>query len=378
MTHGTLRTLQYKKIEFLNLSLLPGTGKTACIRKLLNTPSLTNKFKKVYINCTCLQSATAIFKAIGTELGLKVGSDREANEQLIENYICNKNHKIVLLILDEIDELIEKKQQILYTIFEWPCLAKSKLILIGIANSLDLTNRALTRLQTLASDAKPRLMHFAPYTKQQIIEIFNCRLEEAGVCDVFPLASIHLLAAKVAAISGDVRRALDIGRRVVEQARCTRSAKDIDYEQLGVSELDAPPKVEKVEMKQVLNVLNSVYSTAGTLNDDGIDAFPLQQKILVCALLLILKSAKNKDITISRLHRVFAKLCGKRNIQAIDETEFAGVCSLIETKGIIRVLKGKISRLNKVQLQWDQDEIVAAIKDKQLIADVLADISCLD
>lgn len=285
---------------------------------------------------------------------------------------------MLLLILDEIDELIEKKQSVLYTIFEWPCLLKSKLLLIGIANSLDLTNRALTRLQTLSSAAKPRLMHFAPYTKQQIIEIFKSRLEEAGVCDVFPLATIHLLSAKVAAISGDVRRALDIGRRVVEQARSTTNANDIDFEQLGVAELDAPPKQEKVEMKQVLNVLNSVYSTAGTLNDDGIDAFPLQQKILVCALLLILKSAKNKDITISRLHRVYAKLCAKRNIQAIDETEFSGVCSLIETKGIIRVIKGKILRLNKIQLQWDQDEIMAAIKDKQLITDILADTSCLE
>lgn len=311
---------------------------------------------------------------IGTELGLKVTSDRESNEELIENYLGRKNRKMLLLILDEIDELIEKKQSVLYTIFEWPCVLKYKLILIGIANSLDLTNRALTRLQTLSIKEKPRLMHFAPYTKQQIIDVFTKRLEEAGVCDVFPPASIQLLSAKVAAMSGDVRKALDIGRRVVELAKASKHGQDIDLEELGVSDLDT----KKVEMRQVLNVLNNVYSTVRTLDDDSIDAFPLQQKILVCGLLLILKSAKNKDITISRLHRVYVKLCAKRNIQPIDESECLGICSLIETKGIIRVIKGKITRLNKIQLQWDQDEIMAAIKDKQLIADILADTSSLE
>jgi Cdc6-like AAA superfamily ATPase len=29
-------------------------------------------------------------------------------------------------------------------------------------------------------------MHFPPYTKQQIVEIFTKRLEESGVLDLFP------------------------------------------------------------------------------------------------------------------------------------------------------------------------------------------------
>lgn len=122
---------------------------------------------------------------------------------------------IRLLILDEIDQLDSRKQSILYTIFEWPSYAASKLILIGIANALDLTDRILPRLQSKC-ELKPQLMHFAPYSKNQIMEIYKQRLESSGVTDVFSPMAVQLLAGKVAAVSGDARRALDIGRRVIE------------------------------------------------------------------------------------------------------------------------------------------------------------------
>lgn len=372
------KPLSFAPFRAERMCVSAGTGKTACMRKLLQPSPLANKFTKVYINCTSLQTPATIYKAICAELCLKAAADKGANLAAIHKYICAKSSKTVLIVLDEIDELIDKKQSVLYSIFEWPTLPKSKIILIGIANSLDLTNRALARLQTQSNDLKPRLVHFAPYTKQQIIEIFKNRLEEAGALDVFPLASIQLLSAKVAAMSGDVRKALDIGRRVVEMAKQQPSGERVDLSDLGVTALDGPAKPEKVELKQVMNVLNSVYNTANTLNDESVDSFPLQEKILICTLLLMLKTTKNKDITVGRLHGVYAKVCAKRGIPALGESEFIGVCSLIETKGIIRIIKNKVPRLAKIQLQWDQEEITRAIKDKQLIANILSDTSLLD
>ena len=83
-----------------------------------------------------------------------------------------------MLILDEIDQIEKsvKSTSDLYNIFEWPFLSKSKLTLIGIANSLDFTERLLPRLE-LKPDCKPIIINFMPYSKEDIINIVKDRLK---------------------------------------------------------------------------------------------------------------------------------------------------------------------------------------------------------
>lgn len=253
-------------------------------------------------------------------------------------------------------------------------MPKSQVILIGIANALDLTDRILPRLQTRC-ELKPRLLHFAPYNKQQIIAIFTERLKEAGVSHVFAPVALQMLAGKVAAISGDVRRALDIGRRVIELVEQNRkqdvlkSLENIEIDIDGVKPLEE----KAVELMQVVDVLNNVYGTTNNLNNEESDSLPLQQKIILCTLLLILKNVKNKDITIGKLHDIYKRVCTKQNILGVDQAEFAGLCSLIETRGIIRVSGKKEPRLHKVHLQWDEEDVTAVLKDKKLLSVILQD-----
>ena len=84
-------------------------------------------------------------------------------------------------MLDEVDQLDSRNQEVLYTIFEWPALPGSSLVLVGIANSLDLTDRILPRLQALPN-LKPKLLHFPPYSKAEIVKIINYRIKE--VCNM--------------------------------------------------------------------------------------------------------------------------------------------------------------------------------------------------
>ncbi|XP_055382672.1 cell division control protein 6 homolog isoform X2 [Condylostylus longicornis] len=373
----------------LYVSGQPGTGKTACISKLLKCEKFSQKLNKVYINCTSISTVASIYKKIKTELKIKsAGKTEKESLAAIEKYL-KSNHKQILLVLDEIDQLCNSKQSVLYTIFEWPSKTHHKIILIGIANSLDLVDRLLVRLNAKCN-LRPKLMNFSSYSKQQIIDIFKSRLEEANVIDIFPPATIQLLAGKVASISGDIRRALDIGRRVIEMAdrdgKTDINIKDLDLANATPNENESSKKIipddnkeknKPVQVRQVASVLNNVYGTSQTLNNDSDYNFPLQQKILLCSLLLMLRKCKNKDITVGRLHDVYRRVCAKRNIQSVDQAEFASLCSLVDTRGIIRLIAKKEPRLSKITLQWDQTEVTDALKDKQLIATILDDDSCL-
>lgn len=148
-------------------------------------------------------------------------------------------------------------------------------------------------------------------------------------------------------------------------------------------------------------MLKNVYSTPQSLNDKTEEneqtELPIQQCILICSLLLILKKSSNRDVTIGRLHDIYKRVCTKQNIMAVDQTEFVGLCSLVDSRGIIRISGKKEPRLQKVKLQkykklvlllqpgcvlqvtlqWDEEEISSIFHDKQLMASIIADISCL-
>ncbi|XP_046736632.1 cell division control protein 6 homolog isoform X2 [Diprion similis] len=359
----------------------PGTGKTASLSKIMLEPEFKAVFKVIYINCTAIKSAGAIYAKIVQDLGLNLAKSEKANKSTVEKYLKSK-HQMLLLVLDEIDQLTTRSQSVLYTIFEWPSKEGSKLVLVGIANALDLTDRILPRLQARC-ELRPKLMHFAPYSKKQIVDIITERLEEANVSDVLNGVAVQMLAAKVAAISGDIRKALDISRRVIEIAEAQRVAQVLQpCNDNGSNTVGSPrkqqeiPQEKSVGLKEVVTVLNSVYGGAQNVNNEE-SIFPLQQKLLLCSLMLILNKGKNKDVTIGMLHEVYKKVCKKRNIHMVDMSEFVSLCSLVETRGVLRIVGKKEPRLSKVHLQWDQDELGGALQDKTMMSEILNDASCL-
>lgn len=120
--------------------------------------------------------------------------------------------------MDELDQLLTAKQDVVYNFFNWPTLRDSQLFVIAIANRMDLP-------QHLAAKVKSRLglqsLLFQPYDKQALVEIVQSRLIEhpKNLQDhkVLQKEAIELAAAKMAGTNGDARRVLDACRYVDQE-----------------------------------------------------------------------------------------------------------------------------------------------------------------
>ncbi|CAK1549795.1 unnamed protein product [Leptosia nina] len=339
--------LDNEKPASLYISGQPGTGKTASLSYILQLDKIRDGYTQVYINCTMMKSAASIYNRFCSELKIKTsGTSEKACLSAIEKYF-SKKHKMILLVLDEIDQLDSKRQSVLYTIFEWPARNDSKIVLIGIANALDLTERTLPRLQARCS-LRPQTLHFAPYSKEQIINIFTNVLTKEDRTNVFSAPALQMLAAKIAAVSGDMRRALDIGRRVIELARRNKFADNKSLDNI------MQDSTVTVELKQVLAVLNEVYGGSRQIDTDVEEGMPMQQKLILCSLLLMLTRGKNKEIVMGKLHDVYKKVASSRNIAPLDLCEMCGACGLLEARGAVSVSGAGGARARKLRLNWDE------------------------
>ncbi|XP_046859561.1 cell division control protein 6 homolog [Xenia sp. Carnegie-2017] len=354
----------------LYISGPPGTGKTACLTHIIEDLQENGvKCDIQCINCMNLSRSHRIFSKIAQEL---TGWDKLTNaeaEKFLEKKFTTKGAPIVL-ILDEVDQLESKRQDVLYTMFEWPSLPSSRLILIGIANALDLTDRLLPRLH-LRPECKPKLLHFPPYSKDQIVKILSARLSEVEVSqNVVDVSAVQFCARKIAAVSGDMRKALDICRRAVEivegEVRRQQILKPVDTSQSSTNE------VKKVTIAHVSKVISAVYGSR-LINTCGGEqpTIPLQQKILICTLLLLQKQSKLRELSVGQLHETYRSICKKRKVSQINQEDCLSLCSLLETRGIVSLKRAKETRSTKVSLKIDEREVEHALKDKILITSIL-------
>ncbi|XP_033728944.1 cell division control protein 6 homolog [Pecten maximus] len=356
------------------ISGAPGTGKTAVLSHILDNVQATHSCKSVYLNCMTLKDSATVYGKLYTDLTGKSPPSSKDRLRAVEKHLTTSGPSIIM-VLDEIDQLDSKNQEILYTIFEWPSMSKSRLILIGIANALDLTDRILPRLQARPK-CKPQLLNFAPYSKDQIAAILKDRIQkiESNGVAVMENSAIQFCARKISAVAGDMRKALDVCRRAVEMVETeVRSQQVLKSASTSLnSPSKQPPAIpKKIGVMQISSVLSEVYGSS--TSSAGQESIPLQQKLVVCTLLLMVKQGRMKEVTMGKLQDTCTKVCKKRQMATHDSSEFQGLCTLLETRGIIGIKKPKDGRLAKVTLKLNEKELEYTLQDKVLISSILQD-----
>ena len=212
------------------ISGTPGTGKTATVRAVVAQLSALvsadelDDFIFVEINGMKVvdphQSYSLLWEALH---GDRVSPSNALN--LLDQEFNNPSPRRVpcVVLMDELDQLVTKNQSVMYNFFNWPGLRHSKLIVLAIANTMDLPERTLSN--KISSRLGLTRLTFPGYSHNQLIRIIESRL--SGVeGDLLDPDAIQFASRKVAAVSGDARRALDICRRAVEIAEAEVSTSE--------------------------------------------------------------------------------------------------------------------------------------------------------
>ncbi|KAK5122487.1 hypothetical protein LTR85_004071 [Meristemomyces frigidus] len=381
------RCLESKSAGCLYVSGPPGTGKSALVDEVIQEYRNTESVTVSVVNCMSVRNAKDLSQKLAEDLGLK---EDGGFEYLRSCFVRSKakDARRYLVILDEVDTLVDLDLDLLYSLFEWSMQASSRLLLLGIANALDLTDRFLPRLKSRS--LKPDLLPFMPYNAAQIAEVVTAKLQtlSSGETQITPFlqpAAIQFCAKKVAAQTGDLRKAFDICRRAVDLVEQDTRERDAEkalqdspsktplMENINLSSpptprstakghlkakpvtaytLETAPKATIAHMAKVTAQVfgNGTTQRLGTLN--------LQQKAVLCALAALEKRKRESQVertmfatpskhsntapTVKQLFEAYSNLCTREKLlHPLTSVEFRDVVSGLETLSLVSAVDGR-------------------------------------
>ena len=348
--------LDERKSIALYVSGPAGTGKTLTVNTVIHTLENKHDFKLININCMSFETLANFYEQVSSQYGSSPKKQRR-NVTNGEQYELNKikdaisqYKNMTVMVLDEVDQLKSKNNEVLRNIFQLPALTNNKFILIGISNALDFTAKMVWVKELDKSNFHE--LRFMPYSKDQIVQIIDHRLkstkgEENSLIDKF---AVEYCARKIASCSGDIRKALDVCRRAIELVE-NNSRKNISRTlDFG---LPLKPKLIQessindntgfgghVDLKLMMTALNKVYGgVVDKLDNESKVYLPSDQQLILCTLLILLKLKSMREVKLSECRQYLSKICSKKGISAEgkSESDILTMCQLLADHGYLEI-----------------------------------------
>lgn len=388
-----------KKSGCIYVSGPPGTGKSAFVHEVCRSASSDGSAKTGYINCMSVKNATDLYRTLLEEfVDITEVTEGEEMDTLKELFMQRKSSYIVTL--DEVDHLLGLDIDLLYNIFDWSLQKSSGLVLVGIANALDFTDRFLPRLK--ARGLKPHLLPFLPYSAAQIASVLTSKLNAllpTGSDQQLPFihpTAIMYLSKKVAIQNGDLRKAFDICRRAIDlveaETRDKHAKMATEITPSPTPSPTKPPLVENINLSSPVvrspSKLKAQAVLANSLAQLTVTTAPratiahigritatvfsngtsqrlrnlnLQQKAVLCSLSAMEQKkrafAENSVLatpskshstapSIKELFEAYTALCKRENaLHPLTSTEFRDIVESLETLSLITAVDGKSGSL---------------------------------
>ncbi|KAJ3281121.1 Origin recognition complex, subunit 1 [Rhizoclosmatium sp. JEL0117] len=360
--------------ECIYISGVPGTGKTATVRQVIKTlqsqisDGSIPEFKYVEINGMKLTDPNQAYCAIyeGLFPGTPKVSAKHACDLLQEVFRKPSTDAVpIILMVDELDLLLTSKQTVIYNLFNWPRLPSSPLILITIANTMDLPERVFSH--KINSRVGGTRLGFHAYTANDLAVIIGSRVGVPGGA-VLSDDAITFVAKKVAGMSGDARRALDICRKGIESLQQIIAKNDASLLAPYISAKDGKPHVTT---KLIQSVIRDLFSPTVV---PFISNLSLHQKLFLLAIRKYMRKTGTTDaafVDVVDEHKALCAVVGDTGItppntwlcQKLALQLFAGRLILMEVgKGV-----SAGDPMQRCKLNVSEGDLVLGLRDDKVL-----------
>jgi len=377
-------------------------------------PKISHKIYVTNINCMSLKNPKMIYKKLLEEFSPRnqITEESEILNALNALFIPQKIRKDTakyVCILDEIDYLITRDQEVLYKLFEWPIKSNSRISIIGIANALNMTDRFLPRLKS--KNCEPQYLNFNPYEMKDMINIIKDRLDilnEQVISNentendngntiivnndktkikpqdyLIQDSAVELCARKIAG-TGDLRKALDVCKQAIEFAEADLRNRTILLKRNPVQPVKESSiflkkaatyntpitSIKEVPQVTIMHILKATNNAFGSASIQKLKRLNVQQKVIVCVMMNILN--KKEENVVGKLNAEYINSCRKyRMISPVSKSEFNDLVSMLESCGIITLGKARDERNRKFTLHVQENEIRKAVSDLPFLLQIL-------
>lgn len=387
--------------KVIYVSGTPGVGKTATIREVIKQLSAKlqvenngNKlFNYVEINGLKIVTPQASYEVLWKKISGKQASANTALTYLQSYFESEENaaeRLPLVVLLDELDQIVTKNQTVMYNFFNWPTIKTAKLIVIAVANTMDLPERLLST--KISSRLGFNRIPFTSYTYEQLSLIIRHRLENLSKSNdklIIAKDAIEFASRKVASVSGDARRSLMICIRAVEIAEM----EFLNKTRKERKELDGKYTVT------IMHIMKAVNETATSPITNYLYSLPFMSKMVLASLLISKKRLGLAEVPIGHMidelniqfeTLLFTSLKNKLKEEDMDfiETMYGSNngdpttkfrvngCSYIlnefEEAGILAMQQIKTERSKLLRLNVSDDEIMTCFKKDPLIDELIS------
>ncbi|CAL8101051.1 unnamed protein product [Calicophoron daubneyi] len=347
------------------ISGLPGTGKTASVNAVLaylsNSSGHHPTFRRISVNGMQVNDPKQVYVHIYQQLTGRILTAKHAAEQLEREFcapagvrrqhvfrsLCPSSNadslEAVVLVVDELDLLCTRRQDVLYNLFDWPTRPRCvrPVIVLAIANTMDLPERLLH--PRVASRLGLTRLTFAPYSHEQLVSIVRSHLNES-VSNTFQEKALELASRKVAAVSGDVRRALDICRRAVEivatadQSKSTKQEIRIEHINAALKEMFTTPKLTAIRSC-------SIY-----------------EKLFLRSLVSEFEARNSEEARLERCINQMCALCRLEGVPCPTTSEVFSICSSLGAHKLLLTEPSRKDTAMLVRLNCTKSDVLFALK----------------